>query len=89
MDNEKTMHFSASYGKSAKREGTITVGKKYTISPLNPQKKHNRGRNCIVLDFVPVSEFHPHDMVAKIKFLDNNRVGRADFDELEPILNSD
>jgi len=60
----------------------VTVGKEYIIQPLNPLKKKHRNRRCIVLDFVPVSDSHPIDIVAKVRFLDNNRVGRAELDDL-------
>ena len=67
------------------REVIVEVGKEYVIEPRTPGKKRNRGRHCIVLDFVPVSESHPHDIVAKVRYLDNNRVGRAALDELVPM----
>jgi hypothetical protein len=46
------------------------------------KKKKHRDRRCVVLGFVPVSEFHPRDIVAKVRFLDNNRIGRTELDEL-------
>ena len=68
------------YGSKGKT--TLRVGKEYIIEPLNPLKKKHRNRRCIVLDFVPVSDSHPIDIVAKVRFLDNNRVGRAELADL-------
>lgn len=64
------------------REVEIEVGKEYVIQPLNPQKTKNRGRRCLVLDFVPVPESYPDDTVAKVRYLDNNRVGKAKLSDL-------
>ena len=64
---------------------TLHVGRRYIIRPPNPAKLRNRDRECLVLAFVPVSETHPHDVVAKVRFLDNNRVGRAEPNELQPL----
>lgn len=36
----------------------------------------------MILDFVPVSESHPRDFVAKVPFLDNNRIGRVELSDL-------
>ena len=68
------------------REGkrTLHVGRRYVIRPRNPSKLRNRDRECLVLAFVPVSDTHP-DIVAKVRFLDNNRVGRAEPSELRPL----
>lgn len=66
------------------RETTLDIGGEYIIQPLNPQKKKHRDRRCVILDFIPVSEFHPKDTVAKIRFMDNNRIGRAELSDLVP-----
>ena len=66
------------------RKSELEVGKEYVVQPMNPQKTKNRGRKCMILDFVPVSEFHPHDTVAKVRYLDNNRVGKAELSDLVP-----
>jgi len=86
-DNENTqeMRISSAYGK-LRREMTLSVGKTYIIKPLNVRKTKNRDRQCTILDFVPVSEYHPNDIVAKVRYLDNNRIGRA---ELEDLANLD
>lgn len=65
------------------RKATLTAGNEYIVRPLNPRKKKHRGRLCVILDFVPVSEFHPVDTVAKVRFIDNNRIGRAELSDLE------
>jgi hypothetical protein len=67
-----------------RREVEVEVGKEYVVQPMNPQKTKNRGRKCVILDFVPLSESHPNDMVAKVRYLDNNRVGRAELSDLLP-----
>lgn len=64
---------------------TLHVGRRYIIRPPNPAKLRNRDRVCLVLAFVPVSDSHSRDIVAKVRFLDNNRVGRAEPNELRPL----
>lgn len=67
---------------STQLKTTLKIGGEYIVKPLNPQKKKHRDRPCVILDFVPVSEQHPKDIVAKVRFLDNNRMGRAELDDL-------
>lgn len=69
---------------STERKTTLKIGGEYIVKPLNPQKKKHRDRPCVILDFVPVSEQHPRDIVAKVRFLDNNRMGRAELSDLIP-----
>jgi hypothetical protein len=71
------------YG-GAHRKVTLIAGNEYVVSPLNPRKMKHRGRRCVLLDFVPVSKLHPKDNVAKVRFVDNNRIGRAELDDLAP-----
>lgn len=68
------------------RNRTINVseGHEYIVSPLNSAKLKHRGRRCIVLEVISVSENHPRDFVAKVKFLDNNRIGRVELGDLAP-----
>jgi hypothetical protein len=61
---------------------TLEIGREYIIEPLNPKKLKNRGRHCLLLDFIPVSDSHPRDIQAKIRYLDNNRIGRAELGDL-------
>ncbi len=63
---------------------TLEVGKRYVVQPLNSQKKKHRDRRCVLLDFVPVSDSHARDIVAKVRFIDNNRIGRTELDDLVP-----
>jgi len=70
------------------REAIVEVRKEYVVAPRNPGKKRNRGRHCIVLAFTPAPESHPRNMVAKVRYLDNNRVGRAEVDDLVPVRES-
>jgi hypothetical protein len=67
---------------SQQRNATIKVGKEYVIQPLKSLKKKHRNRRCVVLEFVRVSDSHPRDIVAKVRFLDNNRIGRAELGDL-------
>jgi hypothetical protein len=70
---------------TARRKSTIKVGKDYVIQPVNILKKKHRNRRCTVLGFVPVSDSHPRDIVAKVRFRDNNRTGRAELEDLVSI----
>lgn len=63
----------------------MVIGRRYVVKPLNPRKTKNRERECVLLDIVLISSSHPDDMVAKVRYMDNNRVGRADFGDLEPL----
>ena len=71
-------------GVQGQRDVEIETGKEYIVQPLNPQKLKNRGRHCLVLDFVPVSESQPDYIVAKVRYTDNNRIGKADLSDLIP-----
>jgi hypothetical protein len=59
---------------SVSRKMTLTIGNEYLVEPLNSR--------CVILDFVPVSESHPRELVAKVRFRDNNRVGRVELEDL-------
>ena len=72
---------SSAYG-AQKRRVVLKIGEEYVVHPLNGQKKKHRDRHCVILDFVPVSGAQPRDVVAKVRFLDNNRIGRTDLDDL-------
>jgi len=63
---------------------TLDVGKEYVVQPANPRATKNRNRKCVILDFVPASDARPHDIVAKVRYLDNNRVGRVEPSDLVP-----
>jgi hypothetical protein len=71
-------------GFHGQRNTEIETGKEYIVQPLNPRKLKNRGRHCLVLDFVPVSEAHPNDIVAKVRYIDNNRIGKVNLSDLIP-----
>ena len=66
------------------RDVEIETGKEYIVQPLNPQKLKNRGRHCLILDFVPRSGSDANDLVAKVRYTDNNRIGRAELSDLIP-----
>jgi hypothetical protein len=63
----------------------MEIGRTYRVVPLNERKTKNRNRECVLVEIVPVSASHPDDKVAKIRFTDNNRIGRADFGDLLPV----
>jgi hypothetical protein len=73
----KTMEVVSMHGKT-RRQVVLEVGKEYVIQPLNPRSTKNRNRKCILLGFVAVSEHEPDYIKAKIRYLDNNKVGRAE-----------
>jgi hypothetical protein len=73
-----------STGVHAQRNIDIEPGKEYVIQPLNSRKLKNRGRHCLVLDFVSLSESHPEYIVAKVRYTDNNRIGKAELRDLIP-----
>ena len=64
----------------AQREVLLEVGSEYVISPLNPRATRYRGRRCAILGFVPTAD--GQDTVARVRYLDTNRVGRAKLDHL-------
>jgi murein DD-endopeptidase MepM/ murein hydrolase activator NlpD len=57
------------------REVLLEVGREYVISPLNPRATRYRGRRCAILGFVPSSD--GEDTLARVRYLDTNRVGRT------------
>lgn len=73
-----------SVGTHGERNTEIETSKEYVVQPLNPRKLKNRGRHCLVLDFVPLSESHPNDTIAKVRYIDNNRIGKVDLADLIP-----
>lgn len=71
-------------GKGKARRLVIRAGEVYCITPSNPAKLRNRDRVCRVLGFINVSP-SCGDVVARVRFLDNNRQGRAELHELVPV----
>lgn len=67
------------------RDFTLKQGDRYVVKPRNPRKLKHRGRECIFLDSVAVSESHHRDFMAKVRFTDNNRIGRVEFRDLHPV----
>jgi len=66
------------------RDVEIETDKEYIVQPRNSNKLKNRGRHCLVLDFVPRSESYPDDLVAKVRYTDNNRIGKVELSDLIP-----
>ncbi|HVN56064.1 MAG TPA: hypothetical protein VMT46_17160 [Anaerolineaceae bacterium] len=63
----------------------LDVGKVYLVSPINERDMQNRGRTCILLEFVPYSYDKPEDILALVKFTDTNRQGRVELEDLVPV----
>ncbi|HEX8550849.1 MAG TPA: hypothetical protein VF681_04775 [Abditibacteriaceae bacterium] len=76
-----------SYWGEKSRTVEIVVGEKYYIRPLNPRNMKNRDREVEVLDVLPRSEWNENDRdkIAKVRYLDTNRIGRAELSDLEPV----
>lgn len=60
------------------RETTLVIGQYYRVEPINVQKMRHRGRECEVRKFLQT----PHGGKVSVKFSDNGRYGRVDFDDL-------
>jgi len=67
------------------RRVVLEIGKEYLVSPINRYNMENRGRRCILLEFVPYSPDKPEDILARVKFLDTNRNGRIELEDLIPV----
>jgi len=68
------------------RKVRIVSGHVYIISPLNPRNMKNRDRHVIALKAVQYTPGQNNgDVVCCIRFKDNNRIGRTDFCNLEPV----
>ena len=63
----------------------LDVGKVYLVSPINERNMDNRGRTCILLEFVAYSYDKPEDILALVKFSDTNRQGRVELEDLIPV----
>jgi hypothetical protein len=77
LDALTRIKIGVSNGKEPWIERVIHVGLEYRIEPHNPLKRRNRHGECTVLGFMTVSATHG-DVVARVRFLDNNRPGRAE-----------
>jgi ribosome biogenesis SPOUT family RNA methylase Rps3 len=74
------------FGKTPdQRKVVLEIGKEYYIRPINERNAENRGRRCILLDFVPYSPDKPEDIVARVEFCDDYRKGRVELEDLIPI----
>lgn len=72
---DETREGTAWFGKTIRREFRVTVGQRYIVDPLNPRRRKNRGRTCVVVGF-------ENDDMAIVRFDDNGRSGREDPGEL-------
>ena len=68
-------------GKDSHRKITLEIGKEYSVSPLNSAMTGHKEQRCILLAFIGIDEGKP-DLFAQVKFLDTNRVGRVELDDL-------
>lgn len=62
------------FGRKYTRKVIIIAGKRYLISPLNPQTKKNRGRFCIVLRVVYGKDGADY-LGLSVRFEDTGRIG--------------
>jgi len=69
---------------SSVRRIVVRVGEEYVIEPVGPGRSRNRGRMCVVLGIEDREGEDAPAIYAKIRFLDTNRMGRAEFAELAP-----
>lgn len=60
----------------------VSVGKEYVVRPANPRKTKHRDRRVLVLELVANEEGATDK--AEVKFLDTNRKGRVDVEDLVP-----
>lgn len=65
------------------KEISIEIGKEFIVKPNNRQKLKHRDRRGIVQNF-SVSE--KHGLRVGFKFLDTNRIGKVDIEDLDNIL---
>jgi hypothetical protein len=63
----------------------LEIGKEYLVSPINDRNMDNRGRKCVLLEFVPYSYDKPEDILALVKFNDTRRNGRVELEDLVPV----
>ncbi len=76
-------------GKSPdQRRVVLDIGKEYIVSPINDRNMENRGRRCILLEFVPYSPDKPEDIIARVEFCDNHRKWRVELEDLVPVEES-
>lgn len=61
---------------------TITIGKELVVKPLNKQKLKHRDRRVKVLSF---NENRDYGLRVSVKFLDNNRRGIIEIDDLDTL----
>ena len=89
METDLILTVQAGFGFAA-RKVNIYKDHEYIITPLNPRKLKNRGRHVIMLEKVLYTPGQENaDYVARIKYTDNNRLGRVDFGDLEPVNEDD
>ncbi|WP_339820666.1 hypothetical protein MKZ15_06170 [Paenibacillus sp. FSL R7-0216] len=61
----------------------LRIGDYYTVIPDNPLKMKHRDRTCEIVEFVFDELKNP--IKAKVKFEDNNRIGRVDLSDLKTL----
>ena len=64
------------------RKVVLEIGKEYLVSPINERNMDNRGRKCVLLEFVAYSYDKPDDILAMVQFNDNKRKGRIELEDL-------
>jgi hypothetical protein len=63
------------------RKIRLVIGNEYIVQPDDPAKEKHRDRKCVIRQFITNDSGTPQQV--QIKFLDNNRVGKADIHDLK------
>lgn len=67
------------------RNIVMETGRAYRIASLRYRLPKDQGRECVLVDIVSSSPKRPDDMVAKIRFTDDGKLGRAKLGDLLPV----
>ncbi len=68
---------------AAASRGKVEIGQTCVVQPANPRKTKHRDRQCVVLGFEEATDGGPAR--AEVKFLDTNRKGKVDVEDLVPV----
>lgn len=61
----------------------VKIGETYIVKPLNPNKLKHRNRKIQIVKF---NSNERYGLRVNVKFLDNNRAGIVDIDDLEAVV---
>jgi hypothetical protein len=60
----------------------LEVGSPYLVQPRDARRGRHRGRRCVILEFVPLSEDYPFVSMARVRFSDTLGVSRVALEDL-------